>query len=193
MNLMTFCVAHVCSYTRLRTFRTKALGEAVERTVRFDIATIVRDELGELDIEERPAAPNDHFTEVALDELHHLHCQPCADELGAQITRRSVPGTRLKMTLILHGYGGWSSRSMTSRSAKLIAIFPGFSDFQRRRGNHRGKLLACHPTGSISPPLSTLSTYPVMASSNRRRRCSGPALGGHRCQSAPASRSLARR
>ena len=52
--------------------RTKALGEAVERTVRFDIATIVQDELEELDIEERPADPNAHFTEVTLDELHHV-------------------------------------------------------------------------------------------------------------------------
>ena len=52
--------------------RTKALGKAVERTVGFDIATIVRDELEELDIDERPAAPNDQFTEVALDELHHV-------------------------------------------------------------------------------------------------------------------------
>ncbi|MGY3485411.1 hypothetical protein ACVW1C_003294 [Bradyrhizobium sp. USDA 4011] len=52
--------------------RTKALGEPVERTVRFDIAMIVRDELEELDIDERPAAANEHFTEVALDDLHHI-------------------------------------------------------------------------------------------------------------------------
>jgi hypothetical protein len=52
--------------------RTKALGEPVARTVRFDIATIVRDELEELDIDERPAASNEHFTEVSLDELHHV-------------------------------------------------------------------------------------------------------------------------
>ena len=32
----------------------------------------MRDELEELDIDERPAAPNDQFTEVALDELHHV-------------------------------------------------------------------------------------------------------------------------
>ena len=46
--------------------------------------------------------------------------------------------------------------------------------------------------GFISPPLSTPSAHPVMARSNGRRRCSGPALG-HRCRSAPASRSMARR
>lgn len=52
--------------------RTKALGEEVERTVRFDIARIVRDELEELAIEECPAAPNDHYTEIVLEDLHHV-------------------------------------------------------------------------------------------------------------------------
>ncbi|WP_158626771.1 ATP-binding protein [Bradyrhizobium sp. RP6] len=52
--------------------RTKALGEPVERTVRFDIAAIVRDELEELEIDERPARPENHFTEVSLEELHHI-------------------------------------------------------------------------------------------------------------------------
>jgi hypothetical protein len=52
--------------------RTKAHNEAVERTVRFDIATIVRDELEQLAIEERPARATDHYTEVALEDLHHV-------------------------------------------------------------------------------------------------------------------------
>ncbi|CDX24417.1 conserved hypothetical protein [Mesorhizobium plurifarium] len=50
--------------------RTSALGEAVERTVRFDIDRIVKDDISELVVEERPAAPETHFTEVVLDELH---------------------------------------------------------------------------------------------------------------------------
>lgn len=52
--------------------RTKAIGESVERTVRFDVAQIVRDELEELRIEEAPAAREAHFTEVILEELHHV-------------------------------------------------------------------------------------------------------------------------
>jgi hypothetical protein len=52
--------------------RTKAFGEEVERTVRFDIAKIVKDNLEELDIEEKSAARNEHFTEVALEDLHHI-------------------------------------------------------------------------------------------------------------------------
>jgi hypothetical protein len=48
-------------------------------------------------------------------------------------------------------------------------------------------LRAKPPDRFISPPLSTPSAHPVMASSNRRRRCSGPAPLAHRCQPTPAS------
>lgn len=52
--------------------RTKALGEIVERTVRFDIDRIVHDEMEELAIREAPAGANEHYTEVVLDGLHHV-------------------------------------------------------------------------------------------------------------------------
>jgi hypothetical protein len=52
--------------------RTKALGELVERTVRFDITRIVRDELEELEIEESRARPEAHYTEIVLEDLHHI-------------------------------------------------------------------------------------------------------------------------
>lgn len=52
--------------------RTKALGEAVTRTVRFDIARIVNDAIEELAIEERPAGEQIHFTEVLLDDPYHV-------------------------------------------------------------------------------------------------------------------------
>lgn len=52
--------------------RTKALGEKVERTVRFDIGRIVRDELEELAIKETPRAPEDHYTEIILENPHHV-------------------------------------------------------------------------------------------------------------------------
>jgi hypothetical protein len=59
--------------------RTKALGEAVERTVKFDIDRIVKDEIEELDIEERPAKTTDHYTEISLQNLHHV---PIGRSLG---------------------------------------------------------------------------------------------------------------
>lgn len=52
--------------------RTKAVGEAVERTVKFDIQRIVNDDLEELEIHEAPAPPGAHYTEIVLDGLHHV-------------------------------------------------------------------------------------------------------------------------
>jgi Histidine kinase-, DNA gyrase B-, and HSP90-like ATPase len=59
--------------------RTKALGEPVERTVKFDIDRIVEDELEELEIEERPAKASDHYAEISLQDLHHV---PVGRSLG---------------------------------------------------------------------------------------------------------------
>jgi hypothetical protein len=52
--------------------RTKAIGEVVERTVRFDVVQIVNDEIEELTINDAPSKPEAHFTEVVLEDLHHL-------------------------------------------------------------------------------------------------------------------------
>ena len=52
--------------------RTKALGEAVERTVKFNIDEIVSDELETLDIHKLNAPRRDHYTEVVLESLHHV-------------------------------------------------------------------------------------------------------------------------
>ena len=59
-----------CWFSPIWEVRTTALGEAVEKTVRFDIAKIVEDNLEELDIEYRPIEPSTHFTEVRLSNLH---------------------------------------------------------------------------------------------------------------------------
>ena len=59
-----------CWFSPNWTVRTTALGEVVERTVHFDIAKIVEDDLEELSIETRPVEPDTHFTEVALSNPH---------------------------------------------------------------------------------------------------------------------------
>lgn len=46
--------------------RTTALGESVERTINFDIASIVRDSIEELDVNEAGTSPGTHFTEITL-------------------------------------------------------------------------------------------------------------------------------
>jgi hypothetical protein len=52
--------------------RTKALGEATEKSIRFDIQKIINDQIEELEINEREASLKAHFTEIILDGLHHL-------------------------------------------------------------------------------------------------------------------------
>ncbi|HEV2990575.1 MAG TPA: ATP-binding protein [Candidatus Angelobacter sp.] len=46
--------------------RTTALGETVERAINFDIASIVRDSIEELDVEESATTHSGHFTEITL-------------------------------------------------------------------------------------------------------------------------------
>lgn len=46
--------------------RTSAIGEPVERTISFDIASIVQDDIEELEVTESPAAADSHFTEITL-------------------------------------------------------------------------------------------------------------------------------
>jgi hypothetical protein len=50
--------------------RTSALGESVERQVNLDINSILADKLEDLGVVERPAKPEEHFTELVLTDLH---------------------------------------------------------------------------------------------------------------------------
>ena len=59
-----------CWFSPTWTVQTTALGEDIEKTVRFDITKIVADSIEELIIESRPIEPNTHFTEIRLSNLH---------------------------------------------------------------------------------------------------------------------------
>jgi hypothetical protein len=61
-----------CWFASLWHVRTKALGETIERTVRFNIDEIVTDELEMLDIHKVAAPKSNHYTEVVLERLHHI-------------------------------------------------------------------------------------------------------------------------
>jgi len=52
--------------------RSAALGEGIERTVNFDIASIVRDSLEEVPITTIPVAAQSHYTEIVLEDLYKL-------------------------------------------------------------------------------------------------------------------------
>lgn len=66
--------------------RTKALGEDVERTVRFDVDRIVHDQLEELGITESTADPDHHFTEVVLEDLHHVPVKKTVTKIKEHLT-----------------------------------------------------------------------------------------------------------
>jgi hypothetical protein len=61
--------AAACWFSRRWTVRTSALGEALERTVAFDIGKISREGLENLPIESRTARDSDHFTVVTMHDL----------------------------------------------------------------------------------------------------------------------------
>lgn len=61
--------AAACWFTNLWQVRTKALGEPVERIVRFDISDIVSHKTETLIVEEVPADPTEHYTVITLEQL----------------------------------------------------------------------------------------------------------------------------
>jgi hypothetical protein len=61
-----------CWFAKKWSVRTKALGEGVERVVRFDIDEIVEDRIEELTIVEVPSQPQRHYTVLELTDLCHV-------------------------------------------------------------------------------------------------------------------------
>lgn len=60
-----------CWFARQWEVRTSALGEALERTVSFDIDKIVNEKQDTLDVKTTPIATPAHFTEVSMWDLQH--------------------------------------------------------------------------------------------------------------------------
>jgi hypothetical protein len=61
-----------CWFAPRWSVRTSALGEAVSRTIDFDIANIVIDDIQELTIREKAEASKHHYTEVVLEDIFHV-------------------------------------------------------------------------------------------------------------------------
>lgn len=68
-----------CWFAADWTVRTSALGEPTERTVVFDIDSIVQDSLEELSVRTGSASSDSHYTEIVLS---HLHKPPYGRTLG---------------------------------------------------------------------------------------------------------------
>ncbi len=61
--------AAACWFASRWTLTTSALGEGVERTVRFDIPAIVKEGMEELEVEAKPVARGVHYTHILLEDL----------------------------------------------------------------------------------------------------------------------------
>lgn len=59
-----------CWFAQRWSVRTSSLGEPVQRTVRFDIANILANDVDELDVETGASSVDSHFTEVVLESLN---------------------------------------------------------------------------------------------------------------------------
>src|SRR5258708_6278741 len=61
-----------CWFAPKWSVRTTALGDPFVRTVQFDIASIVNDNIEKLDIGEDAGKPDHHFTEVVLEDVFQV-------------------------------------------------------------------------------------------------------------------------
>ena len=75
-----------CWFAPRWSVRTSALGEAVVRTVRFNIDKIVNDDIHELTIEEAPEKPDSHYTEVLLEEVFQVPVGRTVGKLKEHLT-----------------------------------------------------------------------------------------------------------
>jgi hypothetical protein len=62
-----------CWFSPLWEVKSKAIGEKIQKTVKFDIAKIVKDDIEELDITETSSPTNHHGTEINLYKLRRAH------------------------------------------------------------------------------------------------------------------------
>ena len=74
-----------CWFAPRWSVRTTALGEPLERTVRFDVERIVNDQIEELTIDDFPADTNLHFTEIVLEDLHHVPVKRTISKIKAHL------------------------------------------------------------------------------------------------------------
>ncbi|GIK22772.1 MAG: hypothetical protein BroJett005_21860 [Ignavibacteriota bacterium] len=61
-----------CWFSDLWNVRTTALGETVEKTIRFDMNKIFEDKIEELEVETKPAERSHHYTIIELLNVHRM-------------------------------------------------------------------------------------------------------------------------
>ena len=66
--------------------RTSALGESVARTIRFNIENIIRDNIEELVIDEVEEEPENHYTEIVLEDVFHIPIKRTLGKMKEHLT-----------------------------------------------------------------------------------------------------------
>jgi hypothetical protein len=75
-----------CWFSPRWSVRTKALGDPIERLVRFDVDRIVNDQIEELEITGRAVDPDWHYTEVVLEDLYHVPVKKTVGKIKEHLT-----------------------------------------------------------------------------------------------------------
>lgn len=75
-----------CWFAPQWSVRTSAFRETVARTVRFEIANIVNDEIEELEIQEDPEATDQHYTEIVLENIFNVPVGRTVSKLKEHLT-----------------------------------------------------------------------------------------------------------
>ena len=75
-----------CWFAPRWTVRTSAFGERVVRTVRLDIENIVNDDIKELIITEAREKPENHFTEIILEDIFHVPVKRTIGKIREHLT-----------------------------------------------------------------------------------------------------------
>lgn len=91
-----------CWFSETWSVRTKALGEKLERTIKFDIRRIVDNKIESLNSESREIDSAEHYTVVLLRGLHHIpqgRTQAKIKEHLASIYRMYLRDGRMNLTL----------------------------------------------------------------------------------------------
>ena len=75
-----------CWFAPQWTVRTSAFGEHVVRTVRLDIENIVNDDIEELTITVAQEKPENHFTEIVLEDIFHVPVKRTITKIREHLT-----------------------------------------------------------------------------------------------------------
>ena len=75
-----------CWFARNWTVTTKALGEREERTIKFDVDKIISGSIEELEVVPIPRSEDDHYTEIALENVFKVPKNRTIDKIKSHLT-----------------------------------------------------------------------------------------------------------